>query len=189
MILELHEKINISALLTNAESWNLSKAETALLEKTEIQAIKYLFDLPSRTPTPAILYSFGILYTGQRVDKKRLIYLHRLLKRHDQHWTKQILYELDKLKIGWGKDIKETLKTYDLPEDFNAIKAITRKQWAKTVTEKVEVRYKQRLLHDCHKIVNGVRTRKTKTAHIVDDLSKDKREKTCEAAQNMRPKR
>ena len=135
--------------------------------------MKYLFDLPSHTPTPAILFSFGLLYTAHRVDKKRLIYLHRVLKRHDQHWVKRMLMELDKLNTGWAKDIRETLRAYDLPEDYDEIKAYTRRMWIRTVTEKIEVKNTQRLLNDCHKTVDGVLTPKTKTAHIVEELNSD----------------
>ena len=159
--------------MTNAKSWNLNKGERSILERIEIQTVKYLFDLPSHTPTPAILFTFGILYTGQRVDKKRLIYLHRLLKRYDQHWTKKMLLELDKLKIGWAKEIRENLQSYDLPDDFDTIKATTRRHWVKLVTEKIEIKNKKRLLDDCHKIIDGVKTQKTKTAHIIDELSND----------------
>ncbi len=46
VILELHEKVNVAKLLTNAESWNLLKGEQNALDKIEIQSIKNLFDLP-----------------------------------------------------------------------------------------------------------------------------------------------
>ena len=68
--------------------------------------MKYLFDLPSHTPTPAFLFSFGLLHTAHRVGKKKLIKLHGILKRHDQHGVKRMLLELDKHHIGWAKDIK-----------------------------------------------------------------------------------
>ena len=173
VILELHEKINIPALLTNCESWNLNKGERIMLEKIEIQTLKYLFDLPSHTPTPAIIHTFGVLYTGQRLDKRRLIYLHRILKRHDQHWTKKAFYELERLNLGWCKNIKETLRVYDLPTDLDTIKAMTKRKWTKLVSEKVEVKNTQRLLDDCYKLVNGTRVPKTKTTRIITDLTND----------------
>jgi hypothetical protein len=37
---KLHGKMSIPSLLTNAESWNLSKTEVKELEKSEIQALK-----------------------------------------------------------------------------------------------------------------------------------------------------
>ena len=41
------------------------------------------------------------------------------------------------------------------------------------MAEKVEVKNTQRLIDDCHKTVDGVKVPKTKTAHILDTLTKD----------------
>ena len=170
VLLELHEKITIPILLNNAESWNLNKGELERLEKIEIQVIKHLFDLPAHTPTPAILYSLGIPYTAQRLDKIRLVYLHRILKRYDQHWTKITLNHLISMNIGWGKNINEYLKLYDLPEDHNEIKSMTLRAWKTLVTRKVEIKNTQRLRDDCYKTSEGIRTPKTKTAHIIEKI-------------------
>ena len=89
VLLDLHEKENIPGILTNAESWTLNCGEKTKLERIEIQAIKYLFDLPAHTPTPAILFTFGLPYTNVRVDKKRFIYLHRVLNRDDDNWPEK----------------------------------------------------------------------------------------------------
>ena len=62
---------------------------------------------------------------------------------------------------------------YDLPVDHNTIKATTRKQWTKTVKEKVEVKNTRRLIDDCYKTVNGKKLPKTKTKHIIEPLYKD----------------
>ena len=171
VLLKLHETITIPILLNNAESWNLSKGERDMLEKIEIQAIKHLFDLPAHTPTPAILYSLGIPYTGQRLDKKQLIYLHRILKRFDQHWTKLTLNHLNSSNIGWGKSINECLRTYDLPTDYNTIRGMTSRAWCKLVTIKVEIKNTRRLLNECYKTTGNVSTPKTKTAHIIDKIN------------------
>ena len=69
-LMEMHETKIIPALLMNSESWNLSKGETTELERIEIQTLKHLFDLPVHTPTPAIIFSFGTMYTNQRIHKK-----------------------------------------------------------------------------------------------------------------------
>ena len=84
VLIEMHEEKNLSRLLTNAESWTLNQGEKTKLEKIEIQSLEYLFDLPAHTPTPAIVFAFGLLYTNIQVDKKRFLYLHRILNRdHD----------------------------------------------------------------------------------------------------------
>ena len=128
VILELHEKIILSALLTNAEAWTLLKSEKDEIERIEIQTLKMLFDLPIHTPTPAIIFSFGTLFTNLRIEKKRLIYLHRLLNKHDDSWTKKTLYILNRLNLGWAKSINEALNDLDLPTNFSEIKATTTRQ-------------------------------------------------------------
>ena len=101
VLLELHEKINLSSLLYNAESWNSGKCEEERLEKIEIRAIKDLFNLPVHTPTTAIIYTFGLIHTKQRVDLKILQYLHRILLRNDDNWTKKALETIKNANIGW----------------------------------------------------------------------------------------
>ena len=110
VLLELHEKVSIAGLLTNAESWCLSRREMTELDRIEIQARKYLFDLPAHTPTPAIIYTLGILYTKHRVDQKRFIYLHRILNRDNHDWTKRTFYILEAMNIGWSVEHCVTLR-------------------------------------------------------------------------------
>ena len=131
VLLELHEKINIPSLLTNAESWNLNKGEMDNLERIELQAIKQLFNLPVHTPTPAIIFTFGLLYTRFRIHQKQLLYLHKILKRYS-HWTKQTLMVLQSKNMGWYKTIMETLNEHEMPTDLATITSIPRRTWAKT---------------------------------------------------------
>ena len=170
VLLKLHEKVTVSGLLTNAESWTLNRGEKAELEKIEIQALKHLFDLPAHTPTPAIVFTLGTLFTDHRVEIKRLNYLHRILVREDDHWTKKAFNTLDSLNIGWSKSIKVTLTEYQLPTDYETIKSMTQRQWGNLVKEKVEATNRRRLYDDCHKTVDGIRVVKTKTSSIPNNL-------------------
>ena len=106
------------------------------------------------------------------MEKKRLMYLHRILTRDESNWTKMTLNILDDRQIGWAKSIRQTLQQLNLPLDFPTIKQFRPKEWKKTVEEKIEIRNKERLIEDCHKEANGTRTRKTKTKHIVDEIEK-----------------
>ena len=104
-ILELHEKKSISGLLTNSESWVLNKGETERLEKAEIRAFKNLFRLPIHTPTAAIIYTFGLLFTKQRIDKRQLIYLQKILLKNNDESIKKSLKILKDLQVGWAKTL------------------------------------------------------------------------------------
>ena len=138
-LIELHEKKNVSALMANAESWSLNRGETAELERIEVQALKYMFDLPIHTPTPAIIFTLGAMYTEQRIDKKRLTYLHRILNMDNDRWIQKTFHILQHLNIGWGKSITEALRVYSLPTDLTTIRNTTRRRWKKTVIEKIEI--------------------------------------------------
>ena len=133
-----------------------------------------MFDLPAHTPTPALIYTLGTLYTNHRVEQKRFIYLHRILNRSSQHWTRQTLDILDSMDIGWAKSVKEALLEYDLPTNFMTIKTISLRQWIKIVKQKVETKNLKRLKDDCHKTQNGFQVPKRKTEHILKHLSHDR---------------
>ena len=115
----------------------------------------------------------GVPYTSQRLDQKRLIYLHRILNRHEKHWTKLALNTLVANNVGWGKSIQTTLSDYDLPNDFTTIRCITRRQWRKLVKNKIEVKNTTRIINDCYKKENGKSIPKTKTAHIIAHIQSD----------------
>ena len=53
VLLELHEKISISSLLNNAEASDLLIGEIKELEQIELLNVKCLFDVPTKTPSPA----------------------------------------------------------------------------------------------------------------------------------------
>ena len=171
VLLELHDKITLPGLLTNAESWSLLKGETEKLEMIELQALKHLFDLPIHMPTPAIIFSFGTIITRYQIEKKRLIYLHKLLKRRDTNWTRMMLEILNTLKIGWAKTINQSLRDLKLPTDYQTIRCYSINQWKTTVHQQIETKNTQTLLEQCYKNENGEKRRKTKTAHIIDELT------------------
>ena len=170
ILLELHDKITLPGLLANAESWSLLKGEIDNVETVEIQTLKHLFDLPIHMPTPAIIFSFGTIYTRYRIEKKRLIYLHKILKRRDSHWTNIMLQILKTLKLGWAKTIIQSLHDFNLPTDFQTIRTYSINQWKNTVEQKIEVKNTQTLLDQCHKKENGGKRIKTKTAHIIEQI-------------------
>ena len=86
-IIMLHETMNLPKLLINAETWVLSKGDLKELNKIGVQCLKRLFSLPSTTPTAAVIYSFGALYTSIHIDQKQFLFLYKLLRRRDDHWT------------------------------------------------------------------------------------------------------
>ena len=122
-ILELYEKCILTSILFNAESWTLT--EEKQIDKTLIQEIKRLFGLPITTLSAAVIFNFGLLYATQIVDQKRFIFLHKILSREDDHWTKLMLNHLQSIKAGWAKQTADKLREYGLETNWNAIKQKT----------------------------------------------------------------
>ena len=173
VLLELHEKVSIPGLIANCESWNLKKAEIQELERIEIQAVKYLLDLPIHIPTPALLFSLhlGIPFTESRIDRSQLLYLYKILSREQTHWTKRILEKLEYKNIGWYKNITDKLNKYGLETDFQSIKNTTQIEWKIKVTREIEKKNTERLKQELYKTDQGAPTLKTKTASIAKHLS------------------
>ena len=148
-----------------------SKGEEEEIEKIEIQALKDLFDLPLHTPNAAIIFTFGTLFTIQRMDLKQLTYLHKILNKNNNNWTKNTLESLEKLNIGWSKKIKSILNKYELPTDYTEIKNLHPMEWKGKSRQAVEKMNLERLKQECHKTVNGIHTEKTKTKSIIAQLN------------------
>ena len=157
--------------MNNAEAWVLQAQEVEELEQIEISCLKSLFNLPIRTPTPAIIYALGILNTGIRIEKKQLLYLHRILNRQDSHWTKLTLNTLKELKLGWYSKIITILNSYELSNDLDVIRNTPITAWKRMVTTAIETKNKNRLLEDCHRKEDGKEIPKTKTKYIVEKLN------------------
>ena len=171
VLLELHEKMNITGFLNNSETWILNKGDVKLIEATEIQALKSLFDLPLHTPNAAITHTFGTPYTKLRIDQKQMIYLRRILNRDNESWTKKTLLILKDMSIGWYNNIQEILSYHKLPTDFTTIKNMSHNEWKTKVQIAVDKKNKERLHEDCHETTNGTTKGKTKTISIVKQLA------------------
>ena len=166
VILDLFNSCIVPSFLYNAQSWTLTKTDEIEMDKLGIQILKRLFNLPEKTPNPAIIHSFGTLYITQQIDQMKFMYLHKLLKRTDDHWTKKMLVHLDEINVGWAKSIRQKLKDYDLEQDWSKIVTLSKTTWKNSVKDSVVKKNTQKLLENCtdqNKI-------KTKTKHIYEKV-------------------
>ena len=49
----------------------------------------------------------------QLIDKKRFMYLHKILIRDKEHWTNKMLYQLREDDLGWSKNIMKKLTDWE----------------------------------------------------------------------------
>ena len=174
VILNLYDVYVIPSLLNNAESWFLTIKEEKQLDTIGIRVIKRLFNLPTTSPNVSIVYSFGLLYITQVIDKKQFIYLHKLLTRIEPHWTHRYLKYQKTHNIAWAKQITNKLTEYDLETNWDMIRRMTPNEWKEKVRVAILKKNGQKLIENCTSL-NGqdVKIHK-KTKHIYEKLTNDR---------------
>ena len=128
-ILQLHETFTISAILTNCETWTLTKTDRNKLDKMEIWAYKKLLGLPVTTPTAAVIFETRSMFTSIRVINKQLKYLHIVLSRSDVDLCKRSMLDEIKNSSGWGAYIMKILDECELPTTPEEIISKKRSEW------------------------------------------------------------
>ena len=171
IILKLHDAVLIPSFLSASETWTLTCGERKEINKIEIGALKNLFGLPPTTPTPAIVFVTGCLYTDIRVNIRQLLYLHKLLLMNDDHWVKQTFEVLKESSIGWAQKVMETLESWELETDCELIARKSKAEWKKEIEIRAEIMNKRRLIEDCHVKERGNYKLKSKTKTIIDELN------------------
>ena len=170
--LKLHEIVSIPMLLNNCESWNLTQSDKKEYEKIEIWALKRILGLPRTTPTAAVRFITGTLFTEIRIDEKQMLYLHKVLNRTEDHWTHHILMTLDDYCIGWSRQIRQKLSEYGLETNWDVLKRKTDNEWKSTVKTAIEKRNRERLLDECKTFRHGCVHEKTKTKSIIKEIER-----------------
>ena len=107
-----------------------------------------MIGLPKTTPTPSVIFCCGALYPSIRIKTKELIYLHKLLQKEDDHWTKVTLYDLRDRNIGWAKQIIGIINSWGLEEIWDSIRSKTPNAWKKDVQQAAEKMKKEKILGD-----------------------------------------
>ena len=133
VILSLYETRVLPSLLNNAESWTLSPSDEKKLDAIGIKTMKRLFSLPTTSPNVSVIYTFGLLYVTQAIDKKRFLFLHKVLNLEEYRWIRKAVFILQELDIGWTKNIIQKLNEYGLESDLTTVKQFTHREWKEKV--------------------------------------------------------
>ena len=167
VLITLHESVTLPALLYNAETWPLNKTIKKDIDKIEIWAWKSMLGLPTTTPNAAVMVCSGAMYASIRVQVKQLLYLHKVLQKEDDHWTKLTLKVLIDYDIGWAKQIRENLETWDLETNLETIRQKSTNDWKREVTDAAEKKNREQLLEECYNRSRTENKAKTKTKNLI----------------------
>ena len=178
MSIMLHETAILSTLLYGCETWILDAKESSLVERTDLWAIKKLFGLPPTTPTPAVRYFTGTMFTDVIINKRQLIYLQHLLQKENGYWAKGALATQKENDFGWIKNIMRTLEQWGLEQQWEVIASKSKAAWEREVKIAAEKQNRTKLTEACHTKHRGTSKAKTKTKTIVEKLQNDTYKRT-----------
>ena len=172
IVIKLHEAETIPAFLYNAETWTINKGDRKLIDQTEIYAWKRMIGLPQTTPTAGIVLTMGSMFATIQIEIKQLIYLHRILNKAEDHWTRRTLNIMKEYDIGWAKQIVEIMTKWQLNQEWEEIRQKTPGQWKGEVKNAAEMMNKARLKEECETKSRGETKQKTKTKFVVDKVDR-----------------
>ena len=103
----------------------------------------------------------------------KFMYLQKILKRNDEHWTQKMLLHLASLNTGWARNIQQKLKDYKLEEDWTKIEKCSKPIWKRSVKAAVAAMNKQKLIESCIERQGNTERVKTKSKYIMDQINQD----------------
>ena len=173
VLITLHESVTLPALLYNAETWPLNITIKKHIDKMEIWAWKSMLGLPTTTPNAAVMVCSGAMFASIRVQVKQLLYLHKVLQKNDDHWTKSTLKVMIEYDIDWAKQIRENLESWNLETDLEKIKRKATNEWKREVSDAAEKKNREQILEECYIRSRTENKAKTKTKTLIPLLENE----------------
>ena len=126
----------INGILTNTEIWySLKKNEVKEFEDLDRNLLTRVFQVPVSTPQEAFYLELGILPIGVIIKARRINYLQYLVTRREH----EMLYEFficqwyHPVRGDWTETVKEDLKDFDIPCDFQFVKSKSKESFKRLV--------------------------------------------------------
>ena len=116
----------LNGILFNAEVWyGLTKSDVNEFEKLDRLLLRRVLQVPVSTPQEAYYLELGIIPIGVIIKKRRLQYLHHLVKREESEMLHQFfITQWNKPTRGdWTETAKDNLEEFGLQADFGFLKS------------------------------------------------------------------
>ena len=115
----LHQSMFVNGTLQNMETWpNCTTSRIEAFERVEQTFFKKILKAHSRTPIESIYLELGVIPLRFQLMKRRILYLHTIMKRGDDEITKQLvcLQKVDCLEGDYYAQTKRDLLTLSILE-------------------------------------------------------------------------
>ena len=137
----LRDSMLINGTMTNAEIWyNFSKSEIEEFENVDRLFFRRLLEVPETTPKEAYYLELGVLPINVLIKARRINYLQTILKQE----ISGMLYSFfitqwhNPTKGDWTEAVKEDLKDFNIPCDFEYIENMSQEAFKRKVKVKAK---------------------------------------------------
>ena len=155
IMLLLYRSLFLSTMLFNSQTWSKVRQEHMdQLRTLQLKFLKRIMGVAVSTSNPFIFLELGVLPIEFEIDRRKLMYLHRILNLETSDPVYVTFINMMAFhKAGeenWWSDIEKALEKYDLPSDLEDIKAMSKDAFRDKVNKAVKNFAFQKLRTECH---------------------------------------
>jgi hypothetical protein len=141
-MLLLYSSLFLSTMLFNSQTWSKIRVKQwDQLRTMQLKFLKRILGVASSTCNSFVFLELGILPIEYEVDKRKLMYLHRILNLEESdpvYITFRNMMSFAKAgEENWWSEIEAALEKYNLPTDLDEVKELTKDKFKEKVNEAV----------------------------------------------------
>ena len=153
VMLLLYQSLFLSTTLFNSQAWsNLRKKDIDELRGLQLKFLKRVVGVASSASNSFTFLELGVLPIEYEIEKRQLIYLHKILQLNSSDPVSQMFWEMKKFheagERNWWSGIAPCLTKYDLPQ-LDQIKGLSKDCYARKVKESVAEFALKQLVAEC----------------------------------------
>ena len=131
VMLLLYRALFLSTVLFNSSTWsNLRQKDLNSLKTLQLKFLKRIVGVASSTSNAFIYLELGVLPINFEIEKRQLMYLHRILQLESTDPVWKLFWELVRMneagEKNWWTGVRSALLKYSLPTDLNDIKIMSK---------------------------------------------------------------
>ena len=154
VMLLLYRALFLSTMLFNSQTWsNLRKKDITELRTLQLKYLKRTIGVASSTSNAFTFLELGVLPIEFEIEKRQLLYLHRILQLELTDPVSKMFWEMKRLndagERNWWSGVEPCLQKYNLPE-LSQIKEMSKHSFCQKVKSAVAETAFGQLVAECH---------------------------------------
>ena len=150
----LYRSLFLSTVLFNSQAWSkMRKKDLEQLQRLQSKFLKRIVGVPYSTCNSFTFLELGVLPIEYEIDKRRLMYLHRILNLDIDDPVYLMFQNMRTLSVAgehnWWTDMEKVLKRYDIAVSLDEIQCMGKDAFRGMVKKAVEKTALSNLVSAC----------------------------------------